>query len=125
MRHYAEAAGLSGDEIDTIIGLYNDMNGRLSTETPNIAETIYAALTDGLADDETTVSGLKEQVEGWASDRMTEIEEGYEADILVLSDSHIPYPRALSPLERLERFAYLHGDINGLEAKWVRGRRLF
>ena len=52
-------------------------------------------------------------------------EEGYEADILVLSDSHIPYPRALSPLERLERFAYLHGDINGLEAKWVRGRRLF
>ena len=52
-------------------------------------------------------------------------EEGYEADILVLSDSHIPYPRALSPLERLERFAYLHGDINGLEAKWVKGRRLF
>ena len=55
----------------------------------------------------------------------TSFEEGYEADILVLSDSHIPYPRALSPLERLERFAYLHGDINGLEAKWVRGRRLF
>ena len=52
-------------------------------------------------------------------------EEGYEADILVLSDFHIPYPRALSPLERLERFAYLHGDINGLEAKWVKGRRLF
>lgn len=98
LRHCAEAAGLSGDEIDTIIGLYNEMNGRLSTETPNIAETIYAALTDGLADDETTVSGLKEQVEGWASDRMTEIEEGYEAALAKLDPTAPDYNAKVAEL---------------------------
>lgn len=51
-------------------------------------------------------------------------EKGYEADILVLSESSIPLPRPLSPEERLERFAYLRGDKTGIKAKWVKGRRI-
>lgn len=52
-------------------------------------------------------------------------EPGFDADILILSDDSIPFPGSLTPEERLERFAYLHGDVNGVKAKWVKGRRLF
>lgn len=51
-------------------------------------------------------------------------EKGYEADVLILSDEDIPCPRYLSPTERLERFAYLHGDKTGIKGKWVKGERI-
>lgn len=52
-------------------------------------------------------------------------EKGYEFDALVLDDEKLPYPQELTPRQRLERFAYLSGDLIGIEAKYVAGNRLF
>ncbi|MGN0830074.1 MAG: hypothetical protein ACI4NI_02120, partial [Candidatus Ornithospirochaeta sp.] len=51
-------------------------------------------------------------------------EKGYDGDLLILSDDEIPYPRYLTPTERLERFAYLHGDKLGIRGKWVKGEKI-
>lgn len=51
-------------------------------------------------------------------------ERGYDGDLLILSDDEIPFPRYLTPTERLERFAYLHGDKLGIKGKWVKGERI-
>ena len=51
-------------------------------------------------------------------------EPGYEADILVLDESKIPYLQKLTIRDRLERFLYLSGD-EGVKEKYVAGVRLF
>lgn len=51
-------------------------------------------------------------------------EIGYEFDALVLNDEKLPHPQKLSPRQRLERFAYLGGDMLGIEAKYVFGRKV-
>ena len=51
-------------------------------------------------------------------------EKGYDGDLLILSDDEIPCPRYLKPTERLERFAYLHGDKLGIRGKWVKGEKI-
>ncbi|MGN1164517.1 MAG: amidohydrolase family protein [Candidatus Ornithospirochaeta sp.] len=51
-------------------------------------------------------------------------EKGFDGDVVVLSDEAIPCPRYLDPKERLERFAYLHGERVGVKAKWVQGRKV-
>ena len=51
-------------------------------------------------------------------------EKGYDGDVLILSDDSIPFPRYLSPTERLERFAYLHGARTGIKGKWVKGNKV-
>lgn len=52
-------------------------------------------------------------------------EKGYEFDALVLNDERLPHPQELSLRQRLERFAYLSGDMIGIEAKYVAGNRIF
>lgn len=51
-------------------------------------------------------------------------ERDYAFDALVLDDSHLPHPQALTPEQRLERFAYLGGDVSGIVAKYVTGRKV-
>lgn len=51
--------------------------------------------------------------------------KGYELDALVLDDSVFPHPQELSISERLERFAYLSGDLVGLKAKFVAGELVY
>ncbi len=49
-------------------------------------------------------------------------EDGYEFDAVVLDDSMLPHPQSLDLLQRLERFAYLSGDLSGgVAAKFVQG----
>lgn len=52
-------------------------------------------------------------------------EKGYELDALVLSDAQLPHPQELTLRQRLERFAYLGGDRQGIAAKYVSGKRIF
>ena len=52
-------------------------------------------------------------------------EKGYEFDALVLNDERLPHPQELSLRQRLERFAYLSGDMIGIAAKYVAGNRIF
>ncbi|MCD7737559.1 MAG: amidohydrolase family protein [Lachnospiraceae bacterium] len=56
--------------------------------------------------------------------RVGKFEEGYEFDALVLNDEKLPHPQELSPRQRLERFAYLGGDMTEIEAKYVAGREI-
>lgn len=51
-------------------------------------------------------------------------EEGYEFDALVLNDETLKTPLTLTVKERLDRLIYLAED-NQIEAKFVRGRRIF
>ncbi len=98
LMHYARAAGLSDVDVTAIIGVYNDANGRLNAETPSFAQTIYEALTDGLADDEATVSGLKDEVETWADGKLSEMEEGYNAALAKLDPQAPDYATRLNEL---------------------------
>ena len=52
-------------------------------------------------------------------------EEGYEFDALVFDDKTIAHPQPLSLPQRLERLVYLGGDRRCMEAKFVRGEKLF
>ena len=52
-------------------------------------------------------------------------EPGYELDAIVLDDSLIRHPYALTLAERLERAVYLGLDQFGIRAKYVRGTRVF
>lgn len=51
-------------------------------------------------------------------------EKGYECDALVLNDEHLPHPQDLTLHQRLERFAYLGGEENGIVAKYVFGTKV-
>ena len=54
--------------------------------------------------------------------RVGSFEDGYEFDAVVLDDSMLPHPQSLDLLQRLERFAYLSGDLSGgVAAKFVQG----
>lgn len=54
-------------------------------------------------------------------------EKGYKADVIVLDDSRIPSACDFSLERRLERYAYLNGDLrpNGITAKFVDGKQIF
>lgn len=52
-------------------------------------------------------------------------EKGYAFDALILTDDGLPHPQKLSLRERLERFAYLSGDMEGIAAKYVAGVKIF
>ena len=52
-------------------------------------------------------------------------EKGYELDALVLTDENQPCARENAPIDRLERFAYIRGDMLGIKAKFVKGCQLY
>lgn len=99
LKHYAREAGLDDGDINEIIGVYNEANGRLQNETPSVAQTIYEALTDGLADDEATNADLKTQVETWAAGKLKEAEEGYNAAVAQLDPQAPDYQQRLTELQ--------------------------
>lgn len=98
LMHYARAAGLSDDDVDEIVALYDRANGRLNTETPSFTQTIYEKLTDGLADDEQTVSGLKDEVQQWAEGVLKDMEDGYNAALAKLDPNAPDYATRLAEL---------------------------
>ena len=96
--HFCREAGLSDSDIDAIVGVFNTANGRLSSETPSFAETIYKTLTDGLTDDEKTIAGLKEDVQTWSETALSEAEEGYNAAVAELDPDAPDYKQRLADL---------------------------
>lgn len=99
LKHYAREAGLDDEDINEIIGVYNEANGRLKTETPSVAQTIYETLTDGLADDEAVKSDLKDKVQKSAEGMLKEAEEGYKAAVAQLDTSAPDYQQRLQELQ--------------------------
>ena len=99
LKHYAREAGLDDGDINEIIGVYNEANGRLQNETPSVAQTIYETLTDGLADTEAVKSDLKDKVEEYAEGALKEAEEGYKAAVAQLDTSAPDYQQRLQELQ--------------------------
>ena len=99
LMHYAREAGLDDGDINEIIGVYNEANGRLQNETPSVAQTIYEALTDGLADTDAVKSDLKDKVQKSAEDMLKEAEEGYKAAVAQLDTSAPDYQQRLQELQ--------------------------
>ena len=56
--------------------------------------------------------------------RFTHKECGFEFDAVVIDDSVLPHPQSLSVPERLERAVYQNADLLGLNAKFVRGKKI-
>ena len=54
---------------------------------------------------------------------LTQIEEGYEFDAVVLDDSRLESSRQMSVKDRLERMIYL-ADEREVKAKYVRGNKI-
>lgn len=99
LMHFARAAGLSDAQVTEVVNAYNNANGRLNTETPSFAQTIYEKLTDGLADDEETKTDLKTQVQTWAEKKLKEAEEGYTAAVAALDTTAPDYQQRLTELK--------------------------
>ena len=99
LKHYAREAGLDDEDINEIIDVYNDANGRLKNETPSVAQTIYETLTDGLSDTEAVKSDLKDKVEKYAEGALKEAEEGYKAAVAQLDTSEPDYQQRLQELQ--------------------------
>ena len=94
----ARAAGLSPEEADAIVALYNEANGRIKDGAPSFAETIYETLTDGMADDEAAIAKMKGEVETWASEALSAAEEAYNAAVAELDPDAPDYQTRLNEL---------------------------
>ena len=51
-------------------------------------------------------------------------EAGYEFDAVVMDDSVLPHPQALTLAERMERAVYLGLDEKNITAKFAAGRKI-
>lgn len=94
----ARAAGLSPEDADAIVALYNEANGRIKDGAPSFAETIYETLTDGMADDEAAIEKMKGEVETWASEALSAAEEAYNAAVAALDPDAPDYQTRLDEL---------------------------
>lgn len=99
LMHYAREAGLSDEDVDEIVGVFNQAQGRLADETPSFVQTIYEKLTDGLTDDAETVNDLKDQVNTWADNAMGAAVEGYNEAVDGLDVNDPQYQRRLTELQ--------------------------
>ncbi|MDO4306485.1 MAG: amidohydrolase family protein [Eubacteriales bacterium] len=56
--------------------------------------------------------------------RVGSFEKGYAFDAVILDDTNLPHPQAISSKERLERLIYLSDDRN-ITGKYVSGKKIF
>jgi hypothetical protein len=104
-------AGLDEGDITQITALYDDMVGNITDKTPNIAESIFNELTDGLADDE---KGLQAKIEGYLSTQNTAIENAYKAQIANLDPNDPDYNAKLAKIN--EEYAQAKSDLEAIGA---------
>lgn len=98
LMHYAREAGLSDEDVDEIVGVFNQAQGRLADETPSFVQTIYEKLTDGLTDDAETVNDLKDHVNTWADGALRAATEGYNEAVGELDVNDPQYQQRLTEL---------------------------
>lgn len=113
------------------IGLGSDVAGgqtesmfRAITDAIQVSKLLWRYL-DPLATPLSFIESFYLATKGGGSffGKVGSFEKDYEFDAVVLDDSGVPYPRKLSPAERLERAVYLGLDRSGILAKYVRGRQ--
>ena len=119
-------------DLDMKVGLGSDVAGGQT-------ESIFRAITDAIqvskmywrhVDEKANPVTFEEAFYmatkggGEFFDKVGSFEDGFEFDAVVLDDTHLPHPQPLGILQRLERFAYLCGDIGGIVAKYVAGNEI-
>lgn len=87
--------GLSDEDINEVVAVFDDMRGDLASKTPNVAEEIYDILTDGLADDPVA---LKQKVTDYLEAQDKAIEEAYAASVAALDPTDTDYADKLAKL---------------------------
>lgn len=95
LREILKGAGLSDSDIAEVVTVFDDMRGDLASKTPNIAEEIYAILTDGLADDP---EALKKKVSDYLASQDTAIEQAYAESVSKLDPTDTDYATKLAQL---------------------------
>lgn len=98
--------GLSDADIAEVVGIFDTMNGRIKDKTPNIAEQIYAELTDGLVDDP---EALKKKVTEYINSQDTAIDEAYNEAVAKLDPADGDYAEKLATLN--EDYAAAKADL--------------
>lgn len=108
-------AGLKEADINEIIGLYDEMTGKIKDGTPNIVEEIYNTLTDGEADDEQTVGGLKRNIASYISGLNSAVEEEYGKRNAALDTATKDYNTKKAELDAW--YETTKGEITGLNTE--------
>lgn len=92
-------AGLDDSDIAEVVGVYDEMTGKLGEQTPSIMEEIYDKLTDGKPDDEQTVSSLKEQITNYIDGLLTELDTAYNTKLAELDTTAEDYKEKKATLD--------------------------
>lgn len=95
LRMILESQGLNDEDIAAVQQVFDTMHGRIKDATPNIAEEIYAELTDGLSDDPTA---LKAKVKSYIEAQDTAIDEAYNEAVAKLDPADGDYAKKLATL---------------------------
>ena len=107
LREILKAQGLSDGDIEEVVSLFDTMTGRIKGSTPNVAEEIYATLTDGLSDDK---EALKGQVENYITTADAAIDEAYNNAVSKLDPNDSDYATKLAALQ--ETYNTAKADLN-------------
>lgn len=91
--------GLNDSDISQVVGVYDEMMGKVGEQTPSIIEEIYDKLTDGKPDDSQTVASLKGQIENYISGLLTELETAYATKSAELDTTAADYEEKKAALD--------------------------
>jgi tape measure domain-containing protein len=91
--------GLSEADISQVVGVYDEMIGKVGEQTPSIIEEIYNKLTDGKPDDEQTVAVLGTKIADYIEGLLTELETAYEAKSAQLDTTAADYEQRKAELD--------------------------
>lgn len=91
--------GLSDEQIEQVVAVYDEMTGKLSEQTPSIIEEIYDKLTDGEPDDTQTVATLKEKITSYVNGLMEQLESTYQAKSAELDVTAADYQEKKAALD--------------------------
>ena len=106
LREILRSEGLSDSDIEDVLSTFDKMNGRITEGTPNIAEQIYAELTDGLTDDP---DALKKKVKAYIDAQDKAIDEAYNAAVAKLDPADGDYAEKLAALN--EEYSAAKADL--------------
>lgn len=111
LRMILESQGLNDEDIAAVQQVFDTMHGRIKDATPNIAEEIYAELTDGLTDDPTA---LKAKVKSYIETQDKAIDEAYNEAVAKLDPADGDYAEKLATLN--DDYAAAKADLQTIGA---------
>ena len=92
-------AGLDQGEIDQVLGVYDEMLGKVREGTPSIVQEIYDKLTDGKPDDQQTVDALNEQIASYVDGLIEKAKTAYETKLAELDPATKDYEEKKKALD--------------------------